>query len=119
MSENAANPHFFMIVHTFAMQALLFSGEISDPSTGKSEINTDMARLHVSFLEALEEKTRGNLDDTERKMLDNALHESRMACVRAMNKTDKPGDEGATGQQPPSEPETPPEAAPVPPADNQ
>jgi hypothetical protein len=40
-----------------------------------------MAKHHIDSLAVLEEKTKGNLSEEEKKMLDAALYETRMRFV--------------------------------------
>ena len=42
----------------------------------------DEARTFVDTIEALQVKTKGNLDEEEEKLLEGALHELRMAVVQ-------------------------------------
>ena len=45
--------------------------------------NLPLARQTIDTLEMLEEKTRGNLDEQEAKLLESVLYELRMDFVRA------------------------------------
>ncbi|GAH57754.1 unnamed protein product [marine sediment metagenome] len=42
----------------------------------------DMAKYNIDMLEALQEKTKGNLTEQEGKVLENTLNEVRMAYVK-------------------------------------
>ncbi|KKK79638.1 hypothetical protein LCGC14_2831470, partial [marine sediment metagenome] len=53
------------------------------PQTGRRYRNLQLAKHHVDTLAVLETKTQGNLTDDEKKLLDNALYEVRMAYVQA------------------------------------
>ena len=44
-------------------------------------INLDMAKHQIDILGILEEKTKGNLSDEEKHLLDAALYETRMRYV--------------------------------------
>ena len=62
-------------------QAMATLGQMPNPATGKPEINKPFAKHYIDTLEMLGEKTQGNLNDDESKMLSEALHALRMAYV--------------------------------------
>ena len=72
---------FLTIVYTMATQAMIALGEIPNPMSKKSEFDARQAKWHIDALEVLETKTEGNLDEQEKKALDNALAEVRMRYV--------------------------------------
>jgi hypothetical protein len=63
--------HAFLI--SLAQSALVNLGEIADPATGRAERNVALARQTVGLLEVLAEKTKGNLDAEEQKLLDSLI----------------------------------------------
>lgn len=71
---------FATLVNTLVTQALFYLGDLA-PQGGESVVNLDMAKHQIDTLNILEEKTRGNLNEEEQKMLDTALYESRMRYV--------------------------------------
>ena len=56
-------------------------GAIEDPQTGQRHRNLELAKHHIDTLSILEEKTKGNLSDDEKQLLDKALYEVRMQYV--------------------------------------
>jgi len=74
---------FAALVQMLATQALIFLSDERDPQTGRSLRNLDMAKFNIDLLGVLEEKTRGNLTDEEKRGLDRYLYELRMAYVAA------------------------------------
>jgi hypothetical protein len=56
-------------------------GQMPDPATGESKVNKPFAKHYIDTLEMLETKTKGNLDDQESAMLNEALHALRMMYV--------------------------------------
>jgi len=46
------------------------------------QVNLELARFNIDMLEALLEKTKGNLIEEERQMLESSLDELRMAYVK-------------------------------------
>ena len=57
-------------------------GGVEDPQTKRRYVDLDLAKHHIDTLRILEEKTRGNLTDEEKRMLDRALYETRMQYVQ-------------------------------------
>ena len=87
MSSNEKAPQlpeidFSNFVLSLAATAMVQLGIIPDPETGESlDPNVVIARHTIDTLEMLREKTRGNLDDDEAKLLDSMLYELRMRTV--------------------------------------
>ena len=69
-----------MLVTTLSAQAMTALGFFPDPS-GESKPNRAMAKHFIDTLGVLEEKTVGNLDDEEKNMLSETLHQLRMAFI--------------------------------------
>jgi hypothetical protein len=92
-TEQAAHPDagppasrvdFATLVQSFFVTALYHLGLAADPETGSPTApNLPAARQDIEILELLEEKTRGNLDDDERQLLESVLYELRMRFVEA------------------------------------
>ena len=71
---------FSMLVTTLSAQAMTALGFFPDPS-GTMEPNRSMAKHFIDTLGVLEEKTAGNLDEEEKGMLQETLHQLRMAFM--------------------------------------
>jgi hypothetical protein len=56
-------------------------GHLPDPLDGELVRRPRLARHHIETLVLLQEKTKGNLSPEESLMLENVLHELRMAFV--------------------------------------
>jgi predicted phage gp36 major capsid-like protein len=74
--------NFETLVSTMATQVLMALGGMQDRRTGKSIVDLDLAKFHIDCLTVLEEKTRGNLSDDEKNLLDQVLYETRMHYVQ-------------------------------------
>lgn len=74
---------FEMLVSMLFTQAMAALGQIPDPATGKATVNKPYAKHYIDTMEMLGEKTKGNLGETESKMLSEALHALRMTYVNA------------------------------------
>jgi hypothetical protein len=71
---------FVTLLQSLLTQIYLYLGEYA-PRGGEPMLNLDMAKHLVDTLGMLEEKTKGNLTPDEQRLLDTALHETRMRYV--------------------------------------
>jgi hypothetical protein len=71
---------FEMLVRMFSTQAIVALGLIPTPE-GKVERQLPLARHFIDILAVLEEKCTGNLSPEEDRLLENTLHELRMAYI--------------------------------------
>ena len=65
---------FVVSLHT---SALIHLGIVDNPLTNKSEKDLPLAKQNIDILEMFEEKTKGNLTDNEKNVLENALYDLR------------------------------------------
>ncbi len=73
---------FSTLILSLSTSTLYSLGVAPDPETGAlGRPNLDMARQTIDTLEVLQEKTRGNLDAEEHKLLDSLLYELRLRFV--------------------------------------
>jgi hypothetical protein len=75
--------NFNALVQTLATQAAFFMSDQVDPETGASIQNLELAKHNIDLLRVLEEKTKGNLTDEEKRLLETLLYELLMAYVSA------------------------------------
>jgi Domain of unknown function (DUF1844) len=78
---------FIEFVMMQAQQASLFLGRIPSPQSGKTEILLEPAKLFIDHLEMIREKTRGNLTNEEKEILNSVLSDLEMAYVQAAHGT--------------------------------
>ena len=71
------DPRFNEFVILQAQNAGLFLGQIPNPHTGARSVTLPAAKSVIDSLEMLASKTRGNLTDSESKLLDTALRNLR------------------------------------------
>ena len=74
---------FAALVQMLATQAAIFMTDQHDPETGQSLRNLDLAKHNIDLLRVLEEKTKGNLTEDEKHLLETVLYELLMAYVAA------------------------------------
>ena len=72
----------FQLIHMLQRSALVHLGYIPD-QTGKSNYNYGEAKAAIDILVMLEEKTSGNLNDIEEKILKGIISEIQMKYVKA------------------------------------
>src|SRR2546421_4246266 len=73
-------PSFASLVQSIVTQILFYLGDLT-PRGSEPTINLDMAKHQIDILGVLEEKTKNNLSDEEKHLLDAALYETRMRYV--------------------------------------
>jgi len=69
------------LIASLALQATISLGLVDDPKSGPPQPHFDQARHLIDMLQMLEDKTAGNRTSEESRLLDNSLHELRMAYV--------------------------------------
>jgi hypothetical protein len=77
--------NFTTLVTEVVTQAYFAMGAIADPR-GRRFRDMGLAKHHIDMLAVIEEKTKGNLSEEEKTLLDNALYECRMMFVNLAQK---------------------------------
>ena len=72
---------FSLFMSSLVTQALISLGEVENPFSKKNEPNLDQAKFTIDTLEIIREKTKGNLTESEAKLLDTALYDLRMGYI--------------------------------------
>ncbi len=75
---------FEHVVQSLYMTAVMHLGA-GTPQGEKARIDLMGARQTIDMLEILEKKTRGNLNENEKRMMDSALFEARMMFLEVTN----------------------------------
>jgi hypothetical protein len=65
----ARSPHFEMLLDLVANNAMMMLGAAPHPSTGQAVVDLESARIFIDMLDALREKTLGNLSPEEEQLL--------------------------------------------------
>jgi len=73
---------FKTMVSRMVTEAMMSLGMIPEPQSGRRVAVLDLARFHIDMLSVLEQKTQGNRDDEESRLLATALHELRSQYVQ-------------------------------------
>jgi hypothetical protein len=87
LSQDQLNDFLFaQLIMMFQRAAFRQMGKVMNPVTNKIERDLEQAKNSIDILGMLEAKTKGNLNDNEKNMLDHALYELRMNYVDETNK---------------------------------
>lgn len=78
--------NFSTFVISLSTQALMHLGEIPNPLSDRVESDIPVAKQMIDIIALLREKTRGNLDQGEEKLMDDVLYDLRMRYVEAVKK---------------------------------
>jgi hypothetical protein len=84
--EPAPEINFSTFVIGLSTQALMHLGEIANPLSGKVETDVPVAKQMIDILGMLKDKTRGNLNSSEDRLMDDILFDLRMKYVEAVKK---------------------------------
>jgi hypothetical protein len=74
-------PDFKFFITTLTLQASIALGHMANPATGKTESDPTQAKFLIDTLSMLQEKTKGNLTQEEKDLLENLLYELRVAYL--------------------------------------
>jgi hypothetical protein len=78
--------NFSTFVISLSTQALVHLGEVANPTSGQLERDLPVAKQMIDILALLKDKTRGNLDQNEEKLLEEILYDLRIRYVEAVKK---------------------------------
>jgi hypothetical protein len=78
--------YFVQLIITFQAAAMQQMGKLQNPITQKVERNLDQARSSIDMLEMLQDKTRNNLAENEKKFLEHTLYDLRMNYLDEVKK---------------------------------
>ena len=74
---------FEMLLTTFATEAMVAMGQFPNPVTQEIVHSPEHAKYAIDMLQMLEDKTKGNLNESEQTMMTDLLHQLRMLYVTA------------------------------------
>lgn len=91
MSDNESLPQldFATFILSLSHSALMHLGEAPDPDTNQVTVDLPLAKQNIDILGLLEEKTKGNLDGDEERLLAQVLFDLRMRYVERTKGTAK------------------------------
>lgn len=74
--------NFSSFVISLATQALMQLGHVSPPEGVQVPVDKTAAKQTIDILALLDEKTKGNLDEEEARLLNEILHNLRLSYVK-------------------------------------
>ncbi len=83
------NLNFSSLVLMLAAGAMQNMGLMPNPINQKIEKNLSLARQTIDLLDILREKTRGNLTETESKLLNELLSDLKLKIVKMERNSEK------------------------------
>lgn len=87
MTDTITGGQLFMgLVYSLTQSAFISLGKLPDPMTGNIDRNLPQASQTIDLLAALQEKTKGNLDEEEDKFLSRTISDLRLNYVDEVNK---------------------------------
>jgi len=86
-AEEAPLPemNFAGFILSLSTTAMFHFGDFPDPVTKEAKRNLVAAKQTIDILNILEAKTKGNLDEDEKQLMEGILYELRMRYVKEMS----------------------------------
>jgi hypothetical protein len=84
--ETLPEINFSAFVISLSTQALMHLGEIANPLSGQAEKDIPVAKQMIDIVGMLRDKTRGNLNSGEERLMEDILFDLRMRYVEAVKK---------------------------------
>ena len=75
------NENFIQLAIGLQSTAWICMGKVMNPRTGKQEIDLDRARDSIDTMLMLKEKTKGNLSEVEKNILEGSLQDIEMNFI--------------------------------------
>ena len=72
---------FSTFIMSLTSSAFYHLGDMPDPSTGKKEVNLPAVQQTIDMLIMLREKTKGNLNEDEEKLVEQLIYELQVKYV--------------------------------------
>ena len=72
---------FSTFIMSLTSSAFYHLGDMPDPSSGKKEVNLPAVQQTIDMLIMLQEKTKGNLNEDEKKLLEQLVYELQVKYV--------------------------------------
>ncbi len=71
-----------ILITTLVTEAMISLGQIPHPHSGEAVFQPQQAKYLIDTIEVLREKTQGNVTPDETQMMDQLLHQLRLAYVQ-------------------------------------
>lgn len=77
---------FSSFLLSLSTQAFISLGEMKNPMTSEVKVNLDATKQVIDIICMLKERTKGNLEPSETKLLDNILYDLRLKYIEKTEK---------------------------------
>jgi len=104
VSSGEMTQRFIEFVMMQAQNAAFVLGQIPHPQTGKAAVNLDMAQLLIDQLVMIQEKTKGNLNSDESRILAQTVSNLQMLFVEAAQEKASTAADTHSAEPPKAEP---------------
>jgi len=81
--------NFINFIASLGSSVLFHFGEFPDPITNKAQRDLAAAKQTIDLIALIQEKTKGNLNDDEKQLIESMLFELRMQYVKEKEKDDQ------------------------------
>lgn len=81
--NNKLEASFSTLILSIGSSAAMALGLAPNPTTGKTEQDKQLARFNIDLLMMLQEKTKNNLNDEEKRFLDSVVKDLQMKFVQS------------------------------------
>lgn len=92
---NHSSAMFSSLVMMLGTNGMMSLGKLPHPATGKSEVQIEAAKMMIDMLDALQQRTRGNLSDEESRLLERTLSDLKISYVAEVNRGKNPSSPAA------------------------
>ncbi len=82
MSEQQFEANVSMLVMSIASSAAMSMGLAPHPENGQTQKDAKMAKFNIDLLVMLQQKTKGNLTEEEKRFLDSIVTDLQMKFVQ-------------------------------------
>ncbi len=92
MSDNEKKLHdalFLQLIIQFQTSAMIGMGKLKNPITNNVEVDLDAAKLAIDMIDMLNEKTRGNLTEDEKRFITTVSRDLKLNYIVELDKAQK------------------------------
>lgn len=82
MSQPKMEASFSMLTMSIASSAVMAMGLAPNPQTNETQKDKEMAKFNIDLLVMLQEKTKNNLSDEEKRFLDSVVTDLQMKFLQ-------------------------------------
>ena len=82
MANTQLEASFSVLVMSIASSAAMSMGLAPNPQDGKVESDKNMAKFNIDLLVVLQEKTKNNLNDEEKRFIDSIVTDLQMKFLQ-------------------------------------